>query len=226
MTNSQAYEAFSDQFALELDRIRDEDLPEYIEEVTRQLFGEAREANMAILGYAPDEEIITDGVSGRPPRDMRRGGFTRIQFDLDTDVLVFTLEVLKRLSPRSGSNRKTKAQTYVENHALFVDGVRVADPRLAPKNWNHARYVNLRPYARKIHFGLSNQAPRGVYQTMAFPLVRRRYGKMYHVEFEWFTMPSFLVGDSERLGQRQKRDTKASDQRLMRHPSLVLRVKG
>lgn len=224
--NSQAYEAFSDQFALELDRISDEDLPTYIDELTRDLFSEARQANIAILGYRPDEEITTDGVKGRPPREMRRGGYTRIEFDLDSDILIFTLEVLRKLSPRSGLNWKTPDQTYIESHALFIDGQQVPGPRAVKGEWTHARYVNLRPYARKIHFGLSQQAPRGVYQTMAYPLVRRRYGRMYDVSFEWFSMPSFIVGETERLGQRQKRNTKASDQRLMRHPSLVIRQKG
>lgn len=201
-----------------------------IKEAADETFGAARRQNEQALGYRPPEKLTTDNVRNKQPEDMKLGGYSSLEFEVGSDILVFAAELAKRISPRSGSNRKAKNRTYAENHLVIVDGEVIPPPYDRP-DFETAIIANLLPYTRKIERGLSKQRPNGVYEALLYPEVNRRYGGLYDVEFIYiggliakFGKKSYLqtaiAGNDGRL-KRRRRVRKIVDRD--RVPALIIR---
>lgn len=202
----------------------------FIKETADEVFGEARAQNRAVLGYAPPETLRTDGTVGKAPEDMAVGGHSTLSFDLAGDVIAFTMELARRLSPRSGSNRKSRDETFAESHVAIVDGAVLPAPYRTGA-FQRAVIYNLQPYNRKIERGLSRQRPNGVYEALVLPEVKKRYGALYFVAFAYeaglvapFGKKSGIVSDIERRrgkgarNRRRRRQFHARD----RVPALII----
>ena len=201
-----------------------------LKETADEVFGEARAQNRAALGYAPPEMLRTDGVVGKPPEDMAQGGHSTLSFEFGGDVIAFTIDLARRLSPRSGLNSKSVDQTFAGSHVALVDGVLLAPPYQTGA-FQKATVFNLQPYNRKIERGLSRQRPNGVYEALVFPEVKKRYGALYFVQFAYqgglvepFGKRSGIVSDIERRrgkgarNRRRKRRFHARD----RVPAIII----
>lgn len=202
---------FDRETALYLQDLRGDARREVIREAALDLFGEARAQNIRALGYRPDEIRSTDNVLNKPPEQMAIGGWSQVEFDLHSDVIAFSAELAKRLSPRSGSNRKAPQQTYAENHLVIVDGAVVPPPYRVDK-FERAVIINLLPYARKIERGLSKKRPNGIYEALLVPEVKKRYGGQFFITF------TYLGGYVEKFGKRSYLQTAVTgaDGRLKR----------
>ncbi len=166
---------------------------QYLKETAAEIFGEARAHNAALLGYRAREELVTDQTPDKPPEDMAVGGFSTTTFDIAADVIAFTMELARRLSPRSGLNTKSQDETYAFGHIAIVDGAVLEAPYIT-RGFNEAIIVNARPYARKIERGLSRQRPNGVYEALLLPTVRKRYGNLFNVRFLFRRVPGAAAG--------------------------------
>lgn len=186
---------FDREEALYLQELRGEARKAFIRDAAAEVFGEARAQNLRTLGYAADEIRSTDNVINKPAEQMAIGGWSQVEFDLNSDVIAFTVELARRLSPRSGSNRKAPQETYAENHLAIVDGTVVPPPYRVGK-FERAVVINLLPYARKIERGLSKKRPNGVYEALLFPEVVKRYGGQFDISF------TYLGGFVEKFGKR------------------------
>lgn len=127
----------------------------------------------AAIGVYGSRLLHRTFVDGRETDDLnsvRPDGEIEADFDLLEDTLSWISNELRKLSPvRSGR--------YQQGHALYADGrevflgtVNLSDEALPLGTIPFASeyvFINALSYAHKIETGLSEQAPRGVYEIVA-----------------------------------------------------------
>lgn len=160
-------------------------------------------------GFDATPVVITDGVPRRDYSQVRP--FGKIEFARRpqmAEAVLWALDTLRKRSPvRSGR--------YVQSHAVLLNGTEIAgDLRAAlaaVKETDRVQIVNPQPYAKKIEgrksqskgrganrvktsavAGLSQQAPRGVYERVVLPLLVRRYGRSMFFDFKYVKLNTGL----------------------------------
>lgn len=214
------FKAFDDQITFAIKGIHDFER-NFLEQAAAEFFAEAREQNMRILGYAPRETLTTDGVRGKSVRDMEEYAVT--DFDIGSDIIPWTAQLLKMMSPRSGANDKDPTTTYAESWRIIAGG-RQINP-LAPQ-WDGIStlfFVNTVPYARKIAAGLSAGRPNGWLESSVLPQVRKRYSNLFLVGFDYETVPGLenLIMDMGNYGHELGPATR----RIRRWPAIWAETK-
>jgi len=166
-----------------------------------RVFDESRQHNAQILGYAPGETLTVDGTPGRPLSEIDK--LARLDFELQSDIIPWTVELLRRVSPRSGLNDRDPETTYSQSWAIISNG-QLIDPR-APAYDGISRiyWINVVPYARKIAGGLARNRPNGWLESSVLPQIKRRYNNLFVVGFAYPSIPglSSLIAD---FGSRHK----------------------
>lgn len=151
-------------------------------EFAEEQVGEADRTNESVLGRIPRKTITVDG---------RRGGILAsaareviVEYELVTDTLAWIGEQLVLRSPY-------KTGDYARSHQLFADGVDVPHGSVIPPAEEYV-FMNAVPYARKIEFGLSSQAPDGVYQATAL-MASRKFGNVARIRFSYRTVVGGVI---------------------------------
>ncbi len=137
-------------------------------EVARKALAEAQ--SRSSVSY----EQFVDGRKDAPLESVRFAGNIRFTFNRLGEVLDWIYTQLVRDSPIGKST--PPHIHYFQDHQLFIDGERVS-ARLGEvievPRAGEAVIVNARPYARRIEYGWSIQAPDGVYEIVAVAAQRR-----------------------------------------------------
>jgi hypothetical protein len=166
-------------------RLRDQTIPRLTADLARRKVAEAEPR----LGK-PYRTLI-DGRQGAPLDSVRNGGNIRFQFLDMGPALDAIWERLVRGSPL-GPERGLPH--YFQVHWLIVDGawVDVIDTEIKPvRAQSMCQFVNARPYARKLEFGYSLQAPDGIYELVA--LWAKREYPVLDIEFSFVSEGEIAV---------------------------------
>lgn len=166
------------QTAALVTRLRNETIPKLTADLARRELGRVQGAHPAAF------EQFVDGIRGAPLDSVRPGGTIRFRFVRLGPLLEWIYEQLVRRSPVGPERGEPH---YRDVHWLLINGQRVnvleGAEAIALKPDAFVRYVNARPYARKIERGLSTQAPDGVYELVALEAQRRFQGAV--IEFSY-----------------------------------------
>lgn len=141
-----------------------------------EALADAEATNRAALGMTPPHHTFVDGREGAALASVRPNGVIVFEFDLVFDMLEWIGKQLVRNSP-------VLTGRYARSHRLFADGMEIQPGGTVPPAETYV-FVNLQPYARKIERGLSDQAPDGVYQSVA-ALAKRRFGNIAAIKFSY-----------------------------------------
>lgn len=154
--------------------------------VTRERTAENQARIQAVLGRPAPIRRFVDGSLGKPLEQAEL--YTLTQFSLVGHVVATALRLLFERSPVGYE----EDGHYRDDHWLFVNGQRrdyaLGGPLPDIAAEDEVLIINARAYARKIERGLSVQAPSGVYELAAREL-RRRFGRIAHIEFTYRGLP-------------------------------------
>lgn len=145
---------------------------------------DAQETNRQALGYVPEHETFIDGAKRQALTGITAKSSVLFEFKLLTDIIEWVDTQLILHSP-------VKSERYARSHVWFADDVEF-DPQSTPPAEGYV-VLNAQPYARKIERGQSNQAPDGVYQSVA-TIAKRRFGNVAYVGFGYRSFPGGAVG--------------------------------
>lgn len=148
-----------------------------IADAAREALQEAQDLNKAALGVVPAHEQVVDRVRGAAFETVDPDrGVIFIEFSLGIDVFEYIGRLLVEHSP-------VLTGEYQASHRLYADGVEVDafDPARQAEEWV---FLSNLPYARKIERGQSDQAPDGVYQSVAV-MAAKRFGNVAAIKFTY-----------------------------------------
>jgi hypothetical protein len=158
----------SAQTAALVTRLRDRTIPRLTANLARRKLAEIEP------GQGPPQQTFVDGREGAALDSVRTGGQIRFVWADLGPILDWIWEELVTRSP-VGPERG--APHYRDVHWLVIDGERVEVPEAGEAARISGRsictFVNARPYSRKIEYGLSLQAPDGVYELVALEAQQR-----------------------------------------------------
>jgi hypothetical protein len=146
-------------------RLRTQTIPRLTADLARRKLVEFEGAQRRGAPY----KTFVDGAEGLPLDSVRPGGNIRFMFlDLGPALDAIWLELITRspVGPERGQPH------YRDVHWLIIDGAWVDVPdeaqSLPVPAQSVCQFVNARPYARRLEFGWSMQAPDGVYELVAY----------------------------------------------------------
>jgi len=183
---SAKFKAFDEQITLAIATVTEYER-DLLEVAADQIFDRAREQNRQVLGYAPGETLSVDGIVGKAVRDMENHAV--LDFEFGSDIIQWTSQLLKMVSPRSGANDKDPTMTYAESWAVIVNGKRVNPLATEYDGVSPISWVNTVPYARKIAAGLSKSRPNGWLEALVLPQIKKRYSNLFYLQFSYETVP-------------------------------------
>jgi hypothetical protein len=167
-------------------RLREQTIPRLTADLARRKVAELE------TRLGKPYKTIVDGREGAPLESVKSGGNIQFQFlnmgpalDAIWERLVFGSPI----GPERGLPH------YFQVHWLIVDGAWVEIPEAAAampiRAQSVCQFVNARPYARKLEFGYSLQAPDGIYELVAF--WAQREFPMLNIEFGWVSEGEIAV---------------------------------
>jgi len=184
--------------------------------IAREELKKGQEQNRAVLGRVPPHESFVDGTKSENLEAVRPDGVIVFEFELIEDVLRDIGEMLIRHSP-------VLTGRFRQSFVMFVDErvVEMGDP--IPADAKEITFVNIQPYARKIEFGQSPQAPDGVMAVVA-TMAQRRFGNMARIRFGYRTP---LFGPINEWASRTRRPSPGRRGRqraewLRRQPAIII----
>ncbi len=199
----------------------------YLASFAREKLTEAQEINRAALGRVPPHETFVDGRAGGNLDAVRPDGQIIFEFELLDEVFAWVGEMLIRHSPvgQAGDPRPGHPGFYQASHAFFADNAQV-DPGSPVPLAQEYFFVNTAAYARKIERGLSNQAPDGVYQTVA-TMASSRFSNLAKVSFGYRT-PLFgqvheWAHTTRLTGKGRPMSSRTRAEWLRRQPAVIIR---
>jgi len=150
---------------------------------------EAKAQNARVLGRVPPYTVSVDGRLGAPLTSVRPdGGVIFAEFELVFEALQWIQDMLRKYSP-------VKRGRYRDSHVLIADGDAVDTGKVPPVASEYV-FVSVVPYARKIEYGQSSQAPDGVYQVVAtMAASSSKFGNVAKIKFGYRTP---LFGDIDK----------------------------
>jgi hypothetical protein len=166
-------------------RLRDQTIPRLTADLARRKAAEIEPRE------GKPYRVIVDGRQGAPLDSVRSGGNIRFQFLDMGPALDAIWERLVRGSPIGPERGQPH---YFQVHWLIVDGawVDVIDTEIKPvRAQSMCQFVNARPYARKLEFGYSLQAPDGIYELVA--LWAQREFPVLDIEFSFVSEGEIAV---------------------------------
>jgi hypothetical protein len=166
------------QTAALVTRLRDQTLPRLTANLARRELARVQGSDRR------PHHTFVDGRENAPLDSVRPGGQIRFVFPQIGSTLDWIWEQLVSRSPVGPERGQPH---YRDVHWLFVDGERVDVPEggesMQISGRSLARFVNPRPYARRLEQGWSLQAPDGVYELVAMEAQRRFNGAV--IEFSY-----------------------------------------
>jgi hypothetical protein len=185
--------------------------------IAREELKRGQEQNRAALGRVPPHESFVDGRKTEHLESVRPdNGVIVFEFELIEDVLNYIGEMLIRHSP-------VLTGRFRESFAMFADEKVIEPGQPVPADVQEISFVNLQPYARKIEYGQSAQAPDGVMQVVA-QMAQRRFGNIARVRFAYRT-PLFGAINEWAMRTRRPSPGRRGKQRaewLRRQPAIVV----
>lgn len=159
-------------------------------DAAREAIADADRTNEQALGRVPPRETFVDGRKTDDISSVRPDGVVSVEYDLIEDVFAWIGEQLVKHSPigDASDRRPGHPGLYMASHVFFADGVEIEPGAPVPVAGEYV-FTNIQPYARKIERGLSDQAPDGVYQSVA-QLAQRRFGNIAQIRFS-YRVPAF-----------------------------------
>lgn len=159
-------------------------------DAAREAIADADGVNRQALGRVPPRETFVDGRKTDLLDGVRPDGVIQVEYDLIEDVFAYIGEQLVKHSPvgDASDRRPGHPGLYMASHVFFADGVEVEPGKPAPVASEYV-FTNIQPYARKIERGLSDQAPDGVYESVA-KLAQSRFGNIAQIKFS-YRVPEF-----------------------------------
>jgi len=184
--------------------------------IAREELARGQEQNRAALGRVPPHESFVDGRKTDHLESVRPDGVIVFEFELVEDVLNYIGEMLIKHSP-------VLTGRFRESFVMFADEKLINFGEPIPANVQEITFVNLQPYARKIEFGQSAQAPDGVMAVVA-TMAQRRFGNIARVRFGYRTP---LFGPINTWANRTKRPSPGRQGRqraewLRRQPAVIV----
>lgn len=167
-------------------RLREQTIPRLTAELARRKVAEIEPRQ------GKPYQVFVDGRQGAPLDSVRSGGNIRFRF-LDMGPALDAIWV--RLIEGSPVGPERGQPHYYQVHWLIVDGAWVEVPEAAAampiRAQSVCQFVNARPYARRLEFGWSMQAPDGVYELVA--LWAEREFPMLNIEFSFVSEGEIAV---------------------------------
>ncbi|MGE0574064.1 hypothetical protein [Reyranella sp.] len=174
----------------------DRSIGEWVQANMQDLWPRALTAEVR-RGFDPQPVVITDGVVGRDPKQVRP--FGKIEFvaraDIADLVMLAHAELVRRspIGPEEGGH-------YRDDHRLLINDVEVKGPWRPAlqrvRGGDRIQLVNVRIYARKLESatanqrtgrqrrrGSSRQAPGGIYRPVLRMIVQR-YSRSVYVDYK------------------------------------------
>jgi hypothetical protein len=171
------------QTAAAVSRLRNEIIPRTTADVARRELQRVRGTDQR-----PYTQIV-DGHPGAPLESVRPGGRIVFRFPDLSEVLDL---IYRELVERSPVGPERGQPHYYEVHWLFADGARIEVPEggspVPVAGSVECRFVNARPYARRLEHGWSVQAPDGVYELVAMEAAEK---------YPWTEIDFAYVGEAE-----------------------------
>jgi hypothetical protein len=184
----------------------------------------ANTQNARIVGHPVPYDVRVDGNEGARLSSVKPHGRIEAEWTFFDDLFAWIGQQLVKHSPigRVGDPRPGHPGLYMESHLFMVDGREVRPGERPPPMASEYVFINSQPYARKIERGLSDQAPDGVYETVAV-LANNRWGNLARIRFSY---RSLLGSSVHAWAKTTKMVSKAKgarrEQWLTRQPAIVI----
>jgi len=171
-----------DRFSREISAIVDEKLSPRAQQIAAaraatNILNAAQKRNAEALGAPLPYTQTVDGRRGAALDSVK----------IENGLIVFQFEVFRELLRWIGEqlvlNSPVLTGRYRDSHVLLADGVEIEVGGKIPLAETYT-FVNVVPYARRIERGLSDQAPDGVYESIA-EVARRRFGNFANIRFTY-----------------------------------------
>lgn len=139
---------------------------------------------------------------GNPVENVKLPGPIIYRYSYLREVVIVTLEVLKRSSPIVSGE-------YRNSHTLFVNGIAVKDVPFDIKATDDLMISNPVPYARRLEVGKTKtgrafviQVAPHIYERVALDIIRPQYRNVASVSFEYATLPDAYTLRQDGSGRR------------------------
>lgn len=130
---------------------------------------------------------IVDGRRRALETSVKPGGIIAYSFDPTRLVVADSLRFLREISPVDRSHRQDD-RVFKDSFIILADGAAV-DVDQIPYGAEVA-ILNRQRYDGKLERGWSLQAPIGVYQRVAVPVMRARWRRLAEISFDWISGPA------------------------------------
>lgn len=183
--------------------------------------------NARIVGTRLPYDLWVDGAPDRPLTSVTPKGRIEAEWYAYDELFAYIGDLLVKHSPYGSDDpRPGHPGLYERSHLFLADDVIVPVGKRVPPAKEFV-FINAVPYARKIERGLSNQAPDGVYQTVA-TLARRRWSNLASIRFSYRSLLTGGVAAWAQTTKMSSRNRKGVQRRdwLTRQPAIVITPKG
>lgn len=190
----------------------------------RESIDEADAQNERAVGHKIPYDVLVDGREA-PLSSVKPDGRIEAEWVLFDEMFAWIGEQLVKHSPigKPDDKRPGHPGLYMASHLFLVDGKEVKPGEQPPPVADEYVFANAQPYARKIEHGLSDQAPTGVYETVA-TLAADRWSNLASIRFQY---RSILNTSVHAWAKTTAMKSKAKGARRMdwltRQPAIVIR---